>query len=55
MGAAIVSAPMLAGCGNSNQTTGPMENIPKESPVLQSKDSMKAFMESRKAQSRSPK
>jgi hypothetical protein len=49
LGAAILSGPMLVGC-SGNQTSGTPENIPKESPVLQSKDSMDAFLKGRKAQ-----
>jgi hypothetical protein len=55
MGAAILSGPMLAGCSNSSQTTGTVENIPKESPVLSSKDSMDDFFKGRKAQPARPK
>jgi hypothetical protein len=50
MSAAIASTAMLAGCGDQ-QATGTKDNAPKESPVLSTKDSMKNFMESRKAQS----
>jgi len=49
MGAAILSGPMLAGC-SSQQASGPAEDIPKESPVLSTKDSMNDFLNSRKAQ-----
>jgi hypothetical protein len=43
LGAAIVGGSPLAGCGSS-QTSGPVENIPKESPVLgPGKDSAEAF------------
>lgn len=52
LAAAFLGAPMLSGCG-SDQTTGPVENIPKESPVLTTgKDSMQEFIKNRKAQSR---
>jgi hypothetical protein len=49
LGVAIFSGPILAGCGDSNQASGPAEK--KGSPVLSTKDSMKAFFESRKTRS----
>jgi hypothetical protein len=49
LAAAIVSGPMVAGCGDGQQATGPAQNIPKESPVVQSKESMQDFMNQRKA------
>ena len=48
LGAAIVGGSPLAGCGSS-QTSGPVENIPKESPVLgPGKDSAEAFFANKK-------
>jgi hypothetical protein len=48
LGAAIVGGSPLAGCGSS-QTSGPVENIPKESPVLgPGKDSAEAFFTNKK-------
>jgi hypothetical protein len=49
LGAAIACCTPLAGC-DEGQTTGPMKDIPKESPVLnQSKDSAQAFFNDNKA------
>lgn len=50
MGAAILGAPMLGGCGAGDQSTGVKDDVPKESPVLSSKDSMQDFMKNRNAQ-----
>jgi hypothetical protein len=48
LGAAIVCGSPLAGC-DSSQTSGPPENIPKESPVLgPGKDSADAFFANKK-------
>jgi hypothetical protein len=48
VGAAIVCGSPLAGC-DSSQTSGPAENIPKESPVLgPGKASAEAFFANKK-------
>jgi hypothetical protein len=50
--AAIVVGVSLPGC-DSSQSSGPVENAPKQSPVLdQSKDSMKSFFEAKKPTSK---
>jgi hypothetical protein len=56
LGAAIVCGAPLAGC-DSSSSSGPMENIPKESPVVkQSKDSADAFFAQKKgAGAKAPK
>ena len=49
LGAAIVCGSPLAGCDGSSSSSGPAENIPKESPVLgPGKDSAKAFFADKK-------
>jgi hypothetical protein len=49
LGAAIVCGPPLAGCDSSRTSSGPAENIPKESPVLtEAKDSAGAFFANKK-------
>ena len=49
LGAAIVCGSPLAGCDGSRTSDGPLENIPKESPVLgPGKDSAEAFFANRK-------
>jgi hypothetical protein len=49
LGAASACGAPLAGCDSAQQSNGPMENIPKESPVLNtSKDSVKGFFADKK-------
>jgi hypothetical protein len=56
MGAAIVCGPMLAGCDGGQQSTSPVANPPKESPVLTTaKDSMNEFLNQNKKQRAAPK
>ena len=48
LGAAIVCGSPLAGC-DSSKSDGPVENIPKESPLLgPAKDSSEAFFANKK-------
>jgi len=49
LGAAFIFGPLLAGCSESQQqSTGPGDTPPKESPVLTTgKDSMQEFMKNR--------
>jgi hypothetical protein len=56
LGAAIVCGSPLAGCDSSRTSDGPLENIPKESPVLgPGKDSAESFFANRKGATKSPK
>lgn len=49
LGAAIVCGSPLAGCDSSRLSSGPAEDIPKESPVLrEGKDSAEAFFANKK-------
>jgi hypothetical protein len=56
LGAAIVCGSPLAGCDSSRTSDGPLENVPKESPVLgPGKDSAEAFFANRKGATKAPK
>jgi hypothetical protein len=49
LGAAIACGAPLAGCDSGQQSNGPVENAPKESPVLtQGKDSAQGFFADKK-------
>jgi hypothetical protein len=56
LGAAIVCGSPLAGCDSSRTSDGPLENIPKESPVLgPGKASAEAFFANKKGAAKTPK